>query len=141
VGDSTNFSLEIGPIGFDKVIIGREDDPGGVVDVTDLCEGVQVTAQRGESANLYLKQKATESATIMGRGIVYVRREKVDAMAILNVMDPKEIEEAYLAQQEWGSKPVFEWVLNHIKETIHAAQSGGSQEVRGGGDDRHGDDH
>ena len=139
--NTTGFSLEIGPVGFDKVLIGKEGDPGGVMDITEICAGVQITAQEGEVANLYIKQKATEHGTIVGQGIVYVTRERVDAMTVLDTIDPKKLEEEVLASQGWGEVNMVEAVLAKIKELMYAAQFGPTEEVHRGADDGRGDDH
>lgn len=123
MSDTAPFEIEAEAIGIGRVIIGRDDNK---IEVSDLISGFQVNGRVGEPTTLILKQKPG-SAVISGEGIVYVHQEKIDALTVIEMMNPREIEARALDRQGWDDsgdpKSIVEHTLDLIKEDIVASRS------------------
>lgn len=120
MSDTAPFEIELDQVGIKKVWLGPH---GNVIDVTEITDGVQVNAAAGQPTTVIIRQKAG-AAVIAGEGIIYVRQEKIEAETILEMIDPKAMEEAALAQGGYGEeRTLTERILALIKEEIVAARS------------------
>lgn len=74
-------------------------------DVVSQVRAVHFDGGSGDVGRLAI-EFVTDDVEIEGEGIVYVNRGQ-DLLEFLTAVDPKMLEEAVLAAQDWGSSPVI----------------------------------